>query len=293
MNITERSLHEYIDVLQPRAISQFLAVGDWSARSPRPKMQTWILDPGSGQRLHAVHLPLDSSLADYDKRLLEAASEIATIYDWSLGELAEQVSAVRADLYFVRIKNSSADGTIPFHQASEVLGSIEKLIRAAATRTNNPNASGKGRKAERVREFLEEDLRMGHTKRGSFIITVAARLQNDESTPLEVPPESTHGDAELLGNTDYEPPSEADSRSLANGGLRTPLVSEPVDATPDAQLDFTRRVMTTPLGLLQSLGAILPRAMTSSASMRPCKTACWRLWSRPWTNCRSCRRAAE
>lgn len=58
------------------------------------------------------------------------------------------------------------------------------MIRSAAITADNLLASGRGRTSATVNDFLNDDVRMGHTKHGSFIITVAARL-DDASAELD------------------------------------------------------------------------------------------------------------
>lgn len=242
MALHEKELTEFADIFEPRRLSQFLATQHWAPRPSRPYQETWLHQPGDGLRARAVHIPTDSELIDYDKRLNEAVYEIAEIYEWSLGELAEKVASVQADLYFVRVRNASPDGTIPLHLAADVLDSVEKLVKAAANRTNNPNTSGKGRTSERVKEFLEDDLRMGHTKRGSFIITVAARLQEHVDVPTVELQDVLERDApvgQLEEDVAVEP--------AGDDAVTTETSSEPSSlvSIAESQLDFSRRVMTT------------------------------------------------
>jgi hypothetical protein len=172
---------EYGEVLTDANVVQFLAANNWTRHSSRGYDEVWI-EPGSeGQRVAAVLVPREKRLADYSRRLREALADIARVYDWGLGQLAEQVAAIHADLFFVRVDQYSQDGTIPFRQAAALLEGIDDLIRASALTAWNPLGSGKGRTPGIVQDFLEQDLRMGHTKKGSFIITVAARL--DEPAP--------------------------------------------------------------------------------------------------------------
>ncbi|WP_433180315.1 hypothetical protein [Actinoallomurus sp. CA-150999] len=69
-----------------------------------------------------------------------------------------------------------SDGTIPFRQAGAALEAIHKMLKAAATTAANPDRSHQGRRPATVSDFLEEDVRLGHTKRGSFVFTVVSRL---------------------------------------------------------------------------------------------------------------------
>lgn len=167
---------EYGEVLSDANIAQFLATQHWSIQKDRQFDQVWVQPGAQGQMLASLLLPRDGQLVDYSRRLQEALETIGEVYDWDLGQIAEQVAAVRADLFFVRVDQNMMDGTIPLRQATSLLENIDQMIRSAAIVAYNPNSSGKGRIPAVVTDFLSDDVRMGHTKKGSFIITVAARL---------------------------------------------------------------------------------------------------------------------
>lgn len=232
------SLSDFAEVLTPRSLSQFLGTQSWALHSERTFMETWVHDPGAGHRLDYVHIPTDFTDVDFDKRLYEATTEIASVFDWSISELAEKVAAIHADLFFVRVTQASADGTIPLHRASELIDSIEKMVRTAAIITSNPQASGKGRKSERVKTFLENDLRMGHTKRGSFIITIAARLDEGSIGTNSGTDSPAHDALQASKPEPDQPPTDAATAAA-------PVTSGPGDSDSGPQLDFSRRVMTT------------------------------------------------
>lgn len=220
---------EYADVLAPRSLHQFLAVQAWTLHSQMPFMETWVHADSPGRASSIVHLPRDHQNVDFDRRLAEAAARVARAFDWSISELAEQVANVHADIFYIRVRSSGVDGTIALWQASSTIDAIEKMVKSAAIITSNPRAKGTGRTSERVSSFLSNDLRMGHTRRGSFIITVAARLQD---TPTA-----------LLGEL-TTPESPTGARAVV-----APIESSHLDTSPqhvpDSEIDFTRRVMTT------------------------------------------------
>lgn len=179
-------LSGYGDILTPANVAQFLATRDWVCRTDRQVDQVWVLDAGQGARPVSVLLPRQPSFIDYPKRLREAIETIAVTYDLGLPELAQQIASIRADLFFLRVDQGPDDGTIPLRQASSLLESIDQMIRAAALSAHNPQSTGRGRVPDTVNEFLNEDVRMGHTKKGSFIITVAARIGEDEIVEEDV-----------------------------------------------------------------------------------------------------------
>lgn len=214
------NFREVADILSPASLHQFLAVQAWTLHSQASFMETWVHADEASRPVNIVHLPRERDSVDFERRLVEAAQEVAQAFDWSLSQLAEQVASVHADIFYVRVRSSASDGTIPLHQASATIDAIEKMVKSAAIITNNPNARGTGRTSERVSSFLSDDLRMGHTRRGSFIITVAARLQARSQDLVD--PAATPERTELS--------IEA---------------TVPVDDLPTRELDFTRRVMTT------------------------------------------------
>jgi len=220
---------EFADILAPRALHQFLAVQAWTLHSQVPFMETWIHADSATQASSVVHIPRDAESVDFDRRLSEAVDRIARTFDWSISELAEQVANVHADIFYIRVRSSDADGTIALRQASSTIDAIEKMVKSAAIITNNPSARGTGRTSERVSTFLNEDVRMGHTRRGSFIITVAARLQ-------ERPP--------ILPGVFATPERPVDVRTVASPAEFLGSRPEP-DEPSDVDMDFTRRVMTT------------------------------------------------
>lgn len=166
---------DYVDILQPRNVAEYLATQEWACLADKPFGQLWALPNQPTGQLSSVVLPKDPNGADYYPRINESLNLLTKILGMSASELAEAVSTVHADLFFVRVDQSMQDGTIPLRQATKLLENIDQMIKSAALSAFNPYHSGRGGIPGQVRNFLEEDVRMGHTKRGSFIITVAAR----------------------------------------------------------------------------------------------------------------------
>jgi hypothetical protein len=178
-----RSLDELTDLessVTPNAVRQWLAAERWSlVQSRQGVAELWGRPDGEHEDpIENVLLPLATSYVDFERRFRSVLEDLQRAYRLSLTELVQEIAAVSTDLFFVRLDQTTLDGTIPFKQATSLLNSIQKMVRAAATSAANPEHSHTGRRPAAVTEFLEEDLRFGHTKRGSFIITVAARLDD-------------------------------------------------------------------------------------------------------------------
>lgn len=202
-----------------------------------------------------VVLIFDDEYVDYSRRLIEANETIIGAYKISLVELMEKITSLSADLFFFRIQQDSADGTIPFKQAQRALESISVMIRAAATTVASPSHSHQGRRPAEVDHFITEDLRLGHTKRGSFIVTAAARLEHvDAAVASEVP---SNGDAE-----DLQEPE----------GLKKDVDVAPLSPESDGKHvipPFGRRVMATfSRGLEAAKGVAMDTEPVGSAIAR-------------------------
>jgi hypothetical protein len=163
-------------MLTPAAVSQYLASHDWKLESRRDAVrEIWRL-PGDGGDLARIMLPLATGYADFTDRFQEALFALAHVYNIEASQLADHVTSTRADLFFVRLDQPMPDGTIPFRQAEMTIDALYKMLKAAATTAHDPNHSHRGRRSNVVNDFLEHDIRLGHTKRGSFVFTILARL---------------------------------------------------------------------------------------------------------------------
>ncbi|MFE5332201.1 hypothetical protein ACFRCG_38045 [Embleya sp. NPDC056575] len=168
---------EVASTLTPTAVSQFLASRDWELEARQPDVrEIWRLVSSGGAVEGRVLVPLATGWADFRQRFQETLESLAYIHDWDAQELYERVVGTHADLFFVRLDQAMTDGTIPFHQAEKTIEALYKMIRAAATTTASPAHPHRGRLPAGVSDFLDDDVRLGHTKRGSFVFTLVTRL---------------------------------------------------------------------------------------------------------------------
>ncbi|MEU6299997.1 hypothetical protein [Streptomyces erythrochromogenes] len=176
-------------LLTPSAVSQYLAANRWVLEgSQRDVKEVWRLPDDTGGARARIMLPLATEFVDFQQRFTDALLALGRIYDSDPGELHERIVSTRADLFFVRLDQAALDGTIPFRQAEATLESLHKMLKAAATTAADPHHSHVGRRPARVSHFLEDDVRLGHTKQGSFVFTVVTRLSDPGSADLEQGP---------------------------------------------------------------------------------------------------------
>lgn len=215
---TQNQIADFSEILNPGHLSEFLAVQQWACLADKPFGQMWAHPGNLTGSISSVVLPKDPDSPDYQRRLDETVGILTTILGLTTAQLAEKVASIRADLFLVRVDQPMLDGTIPLGQATHLLQGIEKLIRAAATTAVNPHHSHRGRLPRGVNDFMERDVRMGHTKSGSFIVTVVARLDNGEVADKS---------REIVVTDTEDAPTLVDSY------------------VPEPSVPFARRVMTT------------------------------------------------
>ncbi|WP_309117557.1 hypothetical protein [Saccharothrix sp.] len=236
---TVDSYRELAAALNPTTVQQYLAANDWELESQVPDVrEIWRL---AGDRAR-IMLPLATDYVDFDLRFSDTLKALATVYAWDPDHLAERITATRADLFFVRFDQEMIDGTIPFRQAEEALDGVFQMMKAAATTAWDPTHSHRGRRADVVNHFLEDDVRLGHTKRGSFVFTVVTRLgdplpsKDDGTAQVAFPRQVTTTLARGLGAA-RDLAAHWDERALDNAaelGLSASLVESMVNLTePD------------------------------------------------------------
>jgi hypothetical protein len=178
VNVAQLSdYREAAATLSPSAVSQFLAAHDWELESRQPQVrEVWRLPGAGGTLAGRIMVPLATTYVDFSQRFQETLESLGYIHDWDAQELHERIIGTRADLFFVRLDQVMTDGTIPFHQAEKTIEALYKMMRAAATTAASPSHPHRGRLPAGVSDFLDEDVRLGHTRRGSFVFTIVTRL---------------------------------------------------------------------------------------------------------------------
>ncbi|WLQ34665.1 hypothetical protein P8A18_15020 [Streptomyces castrisilvae] len=163
--------------LSPSAVSQFLAAHQWELEARQDHVrEIWRLPGTNGAIEGRIMLPLARGFDDFSQRFTDTLLSLGHIHSLDAVTLYERIIATRADLFFIRLDQAMVDGTIPFQQAEKALQALYKMMRSAATTAHDPSRSHSVRSPSVVSNFLEDDVRLGHTKRGSFVFTIVARL---------------------------------------------------------------------------------------------------------------------
>ncbi|UQX89199.1 hypothetical protein M6D93_04140 [Jatrophihabitans telluris] len=168
--------------ISPHAVATYLGASGWTLALEDGVSQYWQNPEIPSDR---IRLPLETSFGDFARRFDEVLIYLSRLNDWDAEQLALQIVSVRSDILFLRADQTTLDGSIPIRQAERMLAGADALLLAAATSTLRPQSAHVGRRPDQARDFVENDVRMGHTQRGSFIITILARLGADEVVRLD------------------------------------------------------------------------------------------------------------
>lgn len=177
------SLTDLESSIEPALISEFLVSNGWGLVQEREGVAELWTAPDYSERNRRVNvfLPYDREFIDFNRRFRECLADLSLYYSTPLAQLVEQIGLVSTDLFLIRLDQETVDGTIPLDQATALMESLKRMVRAAATAAVNPNHRQRGRRPQQVHDFLHDNLRFGHTRRGSFILTVAARLDDADT----------------------------------------------------------------------------------------------------------------
>lgn len=212
--------------LRAADVAAYLATSGWALEQMYGSgAEVWRLDHTETRIL----LPKDTSYLDYNARLHDAVRLLGALHEWTPERLASSILQTRADVLYVRAEQTDLDGSIPLKQADALVGGSVRLLESAALATVSPRATYPSRRPASVVHFVNDDLRMGHTQRGSFIITILTRLGEETETPVE---------ARELEATSADPETELT-------GVALPGQVETTESRVVRIPAFQRRVMTT------------------------------------------------
>lgn len=259
-------------LVSPTSLSTYLGTEGWNLTDRLRGGDIWSLGSDNDPEA-SVLVPTATQFADYSRRLSETLDTLCELYDWDVPRLLASIAAVRSDLVLVRADQFMRDETIPVLQAQSLLAGAVQMFTAAARATIDKRPSyGGGRKPDQVTKFVDDDLRMGHTRRGSFIITLLTRL--DE----EVPPAESNPSEVLNESFDNEPRHDSKGAPLPRLAAGPPF---PVGKGAGDEVgipSFQRRVVSTlatSLRHVQSISANasnanLERAVASGVNVELC-----------------------
>jgi hypothetical protein len=130
------------------------------------------------QRVHQEQeqelvLPIDRGARDYVRRMAELVEDLSTFEDRRASEVLTDLSVAPFDVIKVRSPESDAYGSIKFSAGVALHDESRNVMLSSANSAASPipRRSWRGRHFDEASDYIE-NVRLGQTQRGSFILTV-------------------------------------------------------------------------------------------------------------------------
>ncbi|MEA5620103.1 hypothetical protein VB711_19965 [Cronbergia sp. UHCC 0137] len=170
-----------IDILKsinPLEVAGYLRNQGWQQQSQINDIASiWILEVGEGESVEIL-LPLNPEFRDFPARMSEVLQNLAIVEHRSQLEIINNLKNPLAEIIKISVNHAEIiNGSIPISQGVQLFESAKKLMWSAASSAVEPRPYFKGSFSE-VTDYMQK-LRLGHTKEGSYVLTIISPLQVD------------------------------------------------------------------------------------------------------------------
>jgi hypothetical protein len=188
--------------IAPMALHAYLRALDWEKTSTHG-------DKGDVYQ-HANHpaivAPASSDFADYATTISTALKILSDFEERSQLSILRDLNVADTDLIRIRAPEAGDDGSIPIDSGVSLVQQSRDLLLAAACAASKPQRAFRAGKIREAIEYLN-DVRIGQTERGSFVVTLIS----------PVPPTLTYtGQQPLWPEIADDPFSRRVTRTLAS-----------------------------------------------------------------------------
>jgi hypothetical protein len=171
-----------IDVLKsinPLEVASYLRTQGWQQKSQMKDIASiWVLEVSQGENVEIL-LPLKPDFRDFPARMSEVLQTIEIVEQRSQTEILNNLKTPLAEIIQISVNHSEIiNGSIPISQGVQLFESAKKLMWSAASSAVQPRPYFRGGSFSEVTEYMQK-LRLGHTKEGSYVLTIISPLQVD------------------------------------------------------------------------------------------------------------------
>jgi hypothetical protein len=159
----------------PEDAESFLRDRGWSLRSGRSDVaQLWSQD--RDDRLLELLVPQRPAAADYERRWRDLLHNLAAIEGRSVEAISDDILASSSDVAEWRaVQVADGEYTLPLDDAHVIISGVREAVIAAASSSLHRRSFFGHRKTKQAREHARL-VRMGQTRRGSYVIPIISRL---------------------------------------------------------------------------------------------------------------------
>ncbi|MHC0063349.1 hypothetical protein ACWATR_10525 [Nostoc sp. UIC 10890] len=171
-----------IDVLKsinPLEVASYLEIQGWKEqRQINDIASVWTLEIAQGGNVEIL-LPLNPEFRDFSARMREVLQNLEIVENRSQLEIITNLKTPLAEIVQISVNHSEIiNGSIPISQGVQLFESAKKLMWSAASSAVQPKPYFKGGSFSEVTDYMQK-LRLGHTKEGSYVLTIISPLKVD------------------------------------------------------------------------------------------------------------------
>ncbi|MBE9258926.1 MULTISPECIES: hypothetical protein [Aphanizomenonaceae] len=169
---------DIIKSINPLEVAGYLRTQGWQQKSQINDIASiWTLEVGQGENVEIL-LPLNPDFRDFTTRMMEVLQNLEIVEHRSQLEIINNLKTPLAEIIQISVNHSAIiNGSIPISQGIQLFESAKKLMWSAASSAVEPRPYFKGSFSE-VTDYMQK-LRLGHTKEGSYVLTIISPLQVD------------------------------------------------------------------------------------------------------------------
>jgi hypothetical protein len=161
-----------IEAISPVDLSAYLRANGWRSGEELAGglAKAWLKTIDGGEI--DVIVPLDRSLRDFRRRIVETLGSLEQIEKRSVLQILADIQQVAADVIRWRwIQNNAEDGTMPLDQGQQLIAQVRGQLLAAACSTVERRQFFASRKPPKAMDYLHR-ARLGQSERGSYVVAV-------------------------------------------------------------------------------------------------------------------------
>ncbi|MDZ8084570.1 MAG: hypothetical protein RMY16_03090 [Nostoc sp. DedQUE12b] len=171
-----------IDVLKsinPLEVASYLEIQGWKEQRQINNIASiWTLEIAQGGNVEIL-LPLNPEFRDFSARMKEVLQNLEIVENRSQLEIITNLKTPLAEIVQISVNHSEIiNGSIPISQGVQLFESAKKLMWSAASSAVQPKPYFKGGSFSEVTDYMQK-LRLGHTKEGSYVLTIISPLKVD------------------------------------------------------------------------------------------------------------------
>ncbi len=144
-------------------------------------------------------MPLNAQASDYPRRIRNFVEDLAQERGSTEEDVVQELLYIEDDVIDFIV--TDADNSISLKEATNILEGARALaIASACSAIKRRSYHGSRRRPERARRFADA-VRMGHTRRGSFVIPIISPVHSDQTTVLDQEQQTL----DLVGESNFFP----------------------------------------------------------------------------------------